>query len=200
MNILYLHGFQSSSNSSTVNYLKTKINKSDNFYFFDLPESPELAIKFISDKIKELSIDILIGTSLGGVYAYNFELPKICINPAFQFNLQPGNYKFFNTRSDNKKTFNITDNDVEWFNTLCSGFRYKPIKDKLFYLSYILIGTKDTYVSFDKLKDYTNKYDSIIYHDFEHRLDNNTIDTILMPILDKLKQAIETLNKLDLHE
>lgn len=199
MNILYLHGFQSSSNSNTSNYLKSKL-VDDNFYSFDLPHKPKDAIEFIKTKIKELKIDILIGTSLGGVYAYNFEISKICINPAFQFTLTENKYDYFNKRNDNQTFFTIDSDDVKYFNELIESFKYKQLIDKLFNLSYILIGKQDEYISFDKIFNFTNVYDEFIFDDFGHRLTNDIIDNILLTTINKLKNSIITLNNLNLHE
>ena len=201
MNILYLHGFQSSSNSNTVVYLKQQLQKNNHtFYCFDLPHQPQLAIQKIKQKIAELKIDIVIGTSLGGVYAYNFEIPKICINPAFQFELKEGKYEFFNKRDDNETEFIITQQDVNYFNGLVVSYKFKIPKDKLFNTSYVLIGTDDTYVKFDKLTQFTNKYDEIIYAKFEHRLTENIIDTYVIDLVQKLSQSINSINEMNIHE
>jgi len=201
MNILYLHGFQSSSNSPTVQYLKQQLTKSKHtFYCFDLPHQPKSAIQKIKQKIAELKIDIIIGTSLGGVYAYNFELPKICINPAFQFELKEGKYQYFNKRDNGETQFDITDQDVNYFNSLVVSYKFKLPKDKLFNTSYILIGTDDTYVKFDKLKQFTNQYDEFIYAKFEHRLTENIIDTYLLDLVEKLSQSINSINEMNIHE
>lgn len=199
MNILYLHGFQSSSNTNTVKYLQNKL-LNDNFYCVDLPYQPEQAIKFIESKIIELNIDIIVGTSLGGVYAYNFDLPKICINPAFQFKLLPGSYQYFNKRNNGEINFIITENDLLYLNQLINSYKTKLPIDPLFYMSYILIGTDDNVVSFDNLNNYTNVYDEIIYHKFEHRLTETIIDDVLIDLIERLKKSINTLNNIDLHE
>lgn len=201
MNILYLHGFQSSSNSNTVAYLKQQLHKNNHtLYCFDLPHQPKLSIQKIKQKIVELKIDIIIGTSLGGVYAYNFEIPKICINPAFQFEFKEGHYQYFNKRDNNETEFIITDQDVNYFNSLVVSYKFKLPKDKLFNTSYVLVGTDDTYVKFDKLKQFTNKYDEIIYAKFEHRLTENVIDMYVIDLVEKLAQSINSINEMNVHE
>lgn len=193
MNILYLHGFQSSSNSNTINYLKNNINTEHKVFSIDLPHQPELAIKLIEDTIKELNINILIGTSLGGVYAYNFEIPRICINPGFQFNMEPGNYTYFNTRSTGETIFSITSDDVAYFKELIESYKYRLPIDELHHTSYILIGNQDDVVEFDKLASYTNIYDEIIYDDFGHRLTDEIIDKHIFGLIDKLTNTINSI-------
>ncbi len=201
MNILYLHGFQSSSNSSNVEYLKQQLTKSKHvFYCLDLPHQPKSAIDFIETKIKELKIDIIIGTSLGGVYAYNFEIPKICINPAFQFELKEGKYQYFNKRDNNETEFIFSNDDISYIKKLIKSYKNKNVIDPLFYTSYILIGTDDTYVSFDKIKNYTNKFDTIIYAKFEHRLTENIIETYVLNLIQKLSDSIDSINNMGIHE
>jgi predicted esterase YcpF (UPF0227 family) len=201
MNILYLHGFRSSSNSPTVNYLKNKLSKNgDNFFCFDLPTQPKQAIDFIKNKIKKLKIDILIGTSLGGLYAYNFEIPRICINPAFEFKLTANNYTVFNNRNDNITEFTITEDDVDYLTNLVNSFKNKLPIDPLFYMSDIVIGTDDDHITYNKLSQYTNIYDNIIYKKFGHRLTENIIDNVIVGLVNDLKNSISALNKNNLHE
>jgi len=193
MNILYLHGFQSSSSSNTINYLKNNISNDHVVFSIDLPHQPELAINLISDTIKKLKIDIIIGTSLGGLYAYNFEMPRICINPAFQFDMKPGIYKYLNPRINNETHFSIDYNDVLYLKKLKESYKNRLPIDELHYTSYILIGNNDDVVNFDKLSTYTNIYDEIIYDDFEHRLTTEIIDKHIFNLIDKLDKVIETI-------
>lgn len=193
MNILYLHGFQSSSSSNTINYLKNNISNDHVVFSIDLPHQPELAINLISDTIKKLKIDIIIGTSLGGLYAYNFEMPRICINPAFQFDMKPGIYKYLNPRINNETHFSIDYNDVLYLKKLKESYKNRLPIDELHYTSYILIGNNDDVVNFDKLSTYTNIYDEIIYDDFEHRLTTEIIDKHIFNLIDKLDKVIDTI-------
>ncbi len=187
MNILYLHGFQSSANGNTVEYLREKLKHV--LYSFDLPHKPKEAIQLIEEKIKEYKIDIIIGTSLGGVYAYNFKMPRICINPGFQFTLETGEYTYFNQRENNEKEFTISDDDISYLTQLTENYKAQPIINELDHQSYILIGTEDKVVHFDKLKEFTNDNDQIIYANFGHRLNQQIIDEQVLPLIKKLENT-----------
>lgn len=186
MDILYLHGFQSSSNSRTIKYLRSKLKNNIHLHCFDLPHKPQEALEFIRNKIEELNIDLLIGTSLGGVYAYNFEIPKICINPAFQFELKSGHYNYLNNRINGESSFSIDDEDVNFFNNLCDSYIYRTKDKQELYPTYILIGLNDDYISFSEIDKYLSKNDIIQYHNFKHRLDNFIIDNVLINLIGKI--------------
>ena len=81
--LLYIHGFRSSAQSSTI--LNIKANDLDvEVHAFDVTHHPVESIKMIEKYIADHSIDILAGTSLGGFYTLcaNVDIPKIAVNPA----------------------------------------------------------------------------------------------------------------------
>ena len=82
MNILYLHGFGSSGNSTTVNLLKQYF-PDDLILSPDIPCNIKDGITFVRQYYREHKVDLIIGTSLGGFYAMNLAgVKKIVINPA----------------------------------------------------------------------------------------------------------------------
>jgi|SRR5690554_5460273 len=193
MNILYLHGFRSSGNSDTANYIQDKLGTRHTVFCFDLPHQPKKAIELITEKIKELEIDIIIGTSLGGVYAYNFEMPKICVNPGFQFTIQPGDYTYFKGRENGETEFTITQEDIKYLEGLVESYKTRESADELFYLSYILIGEDDDQVKFDKINHYINMYDELVYAKFGHRLTNEIIDRYIIHYIRQLFKSIQAI-------
>ena len=70
MNILYLHGYGSSGQSSTVEYLK-KALPDDHITAPDIPVDPAEALPFLRKLCDDEHFDIIIGTSMGGMYAQN---------------------------------------------------------------------------------------------------------------------------------
>ena len=89
MKILYLHGFNSSSNSNKAQIFKNSEFVKDlnvEVIFPDLPISPEEAVEDISKILKNCNFNIsLIGSSLGGFYATYisdiYNLKSVSINP-----------------------------------------------------------------------------------------------------------------------
>lgn len=92
--ILYVHGLGSSSLSTTVMQLKTNLPKvlNESFEIFspDIPELPSEALPFIQTFAHLNSIDLVIGSSLGGFKVINTQfLSKVnllVINPVVDFN------------------------------------------------------------------------------------------------------------------
>lgn len=121
--LLYIHGFRSSAQSSTI--LNVKANYRDvEVHAFDVTHHPVESIKKIEDYIAENSIDILAGTSLGGFYTLcaKVDIPKIAVNPA----INPENslsvlpeigqeVEYYNPREDGVETFKCTLADLDEF-------------------------------------------------------------------------------------
>ncbi len=92
--ILYVHGLGSSSQSSTAQQLRCHFPKvlKDSFEFFspDIPELPNEAIPFIELFVALNSIDLVIGSSLGGFKVLNcnfdYQVKRVVINPVVDFN------------------------------------------------------------------------------------------------------------------
>ena len=70
MNILYLHGYGSSGQSSTVEFLK-KALPNDHITAPDIPVDPAEALPYLRNLCDDEHFDIIIGTSMGAQYAQN---------------------------------------------------------------------------------------------------------------------------------
>lgn len=89
MNIIYLHGFNSSSLSIKGLSLKQYCSELGiNVHLPDLNRSPDLVVKQVSELIESLQDVALVGSSLGGFFATYFvakyNVPAVLINPAMQ--------------------------------------------------------------------------------------------------------------------
>ena len=114
--LLYIHGFRSSAQSSTI--LNVKANFHDvEVHAFDVTHHPVESINKIENYISEHDIDILVGTSLGGYYTLcaKVDIPKIAVNPAvnpedsLRFLPEIGHeVEYFNPREDGVQTFKCT--------------------------------------------------------------------------------------------
>ena len=90
-NVIYLHGFQSSSRSEKAQVLSSYLKSFEpkvSFHAPDLPFSPEQTLEHVSVLLETLSGKkiLLVGSSMGGFYAsylsQKFRVPAILINPA----------------------------------------------------------------------------------------------------------------------
>ena len=121
--LLYIHGFRSSAQSSTI--LNVKANFLDvEVHAFDVTHHPVESINKIENYISEHDIDILVGTSLGGYYTLcaKVDIPKIAVNPAvnpedsLRFLPEIGHeVEYFNPREDGVQTFKCTLADLDEF-------------------------------------------------------------------------------------
>jgi uncharacterized protein len=88
VNIIYIHGFRSSGDSSKADIMRSAFPESE-IFSPTLSPNPEEAIETLQRIIRENNDDILlVGTSLGGFYALYlsclFRIPCIAMNPAWQ--------------------------------------------------------------------------------------------------------------------
>ena len=90
MNIIYLHGFQSSALSIKGQQIKAFCQQHTDFqvYLPDLNMPPQQVLTHVSDMIAGLGQVVLIGSSLGGFYATQLVakhgVPAVLINPAMR--------------------------------------------------------------------------------------------------------------------
>lgn len=193
MNILYIHGFQSSGNSNTVKKIAQFLD--DELHSPDIPSSPKEAILFLNDYMKNNQIDIVIGTSLGGLYAMQLNKPKIIINPALKFSKLPGKYLYLNKRENNETEFYFDSDDIQYVMDMINPHTYDP---EYIGLSYVIIGKYDELINFNEidLDYYFTYYDSIQYVDMGHRLSEEVIENVLIKTIAKVKKNIETIKNI----
>ena len=118
--IVYFHGYGSSSQSSTVKYL-TKKMPDLNVIAPDIPIDPEEALPFLKNYCANNKADLIIGTSMGGMYAMQMtDYPRICVNPALHMSqltgvLQVGTFERFQPTADGQTHFTITEDIIRHF-------------------------------------------------------------------------------------
>ncbi len=121
--LLYIHGFRSSAQSSTIRNIKASYHEVE-VHAFDVTHHPVESIKKIEDYVAAHGIDILAGTSLGGYYTLcaRVDIPKIAVNPAvnpedsLRFLPEIGQeVEYYNRREDGVQTFKCTLADLDEF-------------------------------------------------------------------------------------
>lgn len=183
--ILYVHGFASSGQSTTPQNLKILMPEAK-IIAPDLPIEPFEAMDLLNDIITKEKPSLIIGTSMGGMYAQMlYNVDRILVNPAFEIaatmisNNMVGKVNFFNPRKDGATDFIVTKSLVQ---------RYKEVSEQCFKqvssdkaLVYGLFGKHDPMVhTFDVFNKY---YNNAIYFEGEHRLDEHVILHSLLPII-----------------
>ena len=88
MNIIYLHGFQSSTLSIKGQFIQAFCQNQHHVHLPDLNMPPEHVLTHVSEMIECLDQVVLIGSSLGGFYATQLvakhAVPAVLINPAMR--------------------------------------------------------------------------------------------------------------------
>ena len=186
--IVYFHGYGSSGASGTVESLRRLLPEHE-VTAPDIPVDPVEALPFLRSYCEENKPDLIIGTSMGGMYAQQmFGFRKICVNPAFNMSqaskvLKTGTHKFFNRRKDNKKEFTITREIIQHFNMM-ERQQFKGITDFDRENTYGLFGIHDTVVNtYDLFKKH---YANAQRFDGEHRLNEAALSKAVVPLVRKI--------------
>lgn len=191
MKLIYFHGFASSGASGTVQLLR-KMLPSAEVIAPDIPVDPEEALPFLKDLVEAEQPDVIVGTSMGGMYAQQMHGHlRVCVNPAFRMStmskvLHTGEHKWLNGRKDSAKTFRVTADTLKHFNQmerkqfdgitsddkdLCYGF---------FGINDTLVNPINTYNTFMKYYHHAERIEA------EHQLNEKVLRKYLLPLLHQL--------------
>ncbi len=171
LKIIYLHGFNSSSNSKKAKIFKNSklvVSSGIKVFFPDLPVSPKEAIKNILSLAKSCDFKVsLIGSSLGGFYstyiADTYNLKSININPVVPNHLKDmkdliGNHQ--NYHSDESYLF--SEDMYEYLHKI----KIKKLKYPLNHLS--LIQLEDEVLNHFKTLSYYKNSNLCVEKDGSH--------------------------------
>ncbi|MCI7496647.1 MAG: hypothetical protein MSA80_04590 [Prevotella sp.] len=193
MKIIYFHGFGSSGASGTVEMLRN-LFPNDTIIAPDIPIDPLEALPYLQNLCKDEQVDLVIGTSMGGMYAHQMKgFYRICVNPALNMStasgvMKTGIHKFFNRRKDNQKEFKVTRELIQHHNMI-ERQQFKNITDDDKMKCYGLFGINDPVV---KTYDLFHKhYPNVIRFEGEHRLNDKVLRKVVQPLVEKLRGEIE---------
>ncbi len=193
--IIYFHGFGSSGASGTVATLR-RLLPDVAIVAPDIPIDPIDALPYLKTLCKSESPDLIIGTSMGGMYAHQMHgYKRICVNPAINMSttskvLKTGTFKFFNRRKDNAKEFKITKDIIQHYNSI-ERQQFKDITEKDKTDCYGLFGIHDKTVNtYDLFKKH---YPNVKRFDGEHRLNEKIIKSVVLPLIKDLIYTEQTI-------
>lgn len=185
MNIVYFHGLSSSGNSRTGQKLK-QLFPEENVITPDIPVSPKEALPFLKKLVSDLDPEntIIIGTSMGGMYAQQMSgFKRILVNPAFHVSntLKKSigeTLPFYSQREDGLSEFFVTDGLIQEFEEMESQ-QFDNATDPENVTA--LFGINDTTVNCKKefLQYYTNFADFV----GEHQLSPENIEKVVVPVI-----------------
>jgi predicted esterase YcpF (UPF0227 family) len=192
--IVYLHGFGSNGQSSTVGYLSKRLPEC-NVLAPDIPINPFEAMPFLQNYCKQHQADLIIGTSMGAMYAIQLtDYPRICVNPALRMSqltdiLKPGTFEFFQPNKNGETLFTITEDTIQQFRDMeahmYDGFTKENCKD-----CWGFFGDEDTTVNWKE--EFANHFAPNIqtFHG-GHRMTNAILREVIVPFV-KMKLLTTT--------
>lgn len=185
--ILYVHGFGSSGLSGTVTRIREVLPQAQ-VIAPDLPIHPVDAMELLQRMCKETNPDLIIGTSMGGMYSemlYGYD--RIVVNPALQMgdtmlsHNMVGAQHFSNPRQDGIQDFIVTKTMVKEYKEITaqcfSGVNAEEQQHHVFGL----FGDEDSTV--DTFDLFHAHYPHAIHFHGEHRMNDKSFMNSVLPVI-----------------
>lgn len=189
--IIYFHGFGSSSQSGTIQTLR-ELLPDYKVIAPDIPVDPTDALPYLLELCKYVKPDVVIGTSMGGMYAQQMcGFKRICVNPAFEMSvkskmLKVGTFEYFKPRKDGATHFTITPKIIENFARM-EERQFAGARDDQDGQVWGLFGSNDKQVNCEEI--FRRYYSNVIRFDGEHRMNDVVIRDVLVPLIQKLANS-----------
>lgn len=184
--IMYVHGFASSAQSGTVTRFRTMLPQAKTVAY-DLPVDPHEAIALLKEKVQEHQPDLIVGTSMGGMYTeqlYGYD--RIIVNPAFEIadtmgaHGMIGKQTFQNPRQDGVQEFIVTKAMVKEYRNVqeqCFAHVTEEEQQRV----WGLFGDADPLVHTMPL--FQQHYTHAISFHGEHRMDDSIFINSVIPVI-----------------
>lgn len=190
--ILYLHGFSSAGSTGTAVALRNYLFQDYGITVLspDIPVMPSMAIPFLKDLAANEAPDLIIGTSMGAMYAELLKgFPRICVNPALHmaklltFKHLNKNVDFQNKRQDGATSFKVDKQMVAEFKDIEKNLSLKNITPAEKQLVWGVFGKNDPLVNCQDefIKAYGKDHFRLI--EGEHSLTQTMIKKDILPII-----------------
>lgn len=183
--ILYVHGFRSSGSSGTPNTIR-RLMSDCRVISPDLPVNGEEAVTLLRKIVEEENIDVVVGTSMGGMLAQKLRgVYKILVNPSFHvsntFRKNMGVVSYFKPRMDGATEFEITPEIVESYERLETS-QFDGITEDEQRITIGMFGRNDDTVNC--LDEFSRHYRKVRFFNGGHRLDEDAIRRVIVPALE----------------
>jgi predicted esterase YcpF (UPF0227 family) len=184
--VMYVHGFGSSAQSGTVQRLREVLCQAT-IVAEDIPLHPQEAVDRLQQWCHEQQPDLIIGTSMGGMYAeqlYGYD--RICVNAALEMGEtmkahgMTGTQQFQNPRLDGVQEFYVDKALVKEYKDQ-SEERFKGVTDDELHRVYGLFGDQDTTV--DTYDLFHGVYPQAIHFHGEHRMNDQSFMHSVVPVI-----------------
>ena len=184
--IIYVHGFMSAGSTHTAQILRDYMPQAT-VIAPDLPIHPEEAMELLHNLVKTENPDLIIGTSMGGMYTEMlYGVDRICVNPAFQMGStitesnMMGKQVYQNERQDGEKEVIVTKALVKEYKEMTEQC-FAQVTEEEQLKVFGLFGDEDPIVhTFDLFSEH---YTQAIHFHGEHRLIEKAIFHYPMPVI-----------------
>ncbi len=184
--VLYCHGFASSGQSGTVVRLR-EVLPNARVIAPDIPIHPADAITLLREVCDQEKPDLIIGTSMGGMYAEQLRgYDRICVNPALEMGEtmkshgMTGTQQFQNPRKDGIQEFYVDKSLVKEYKEQ-SEQRFLDLTDEDCQRVFGLFGDNDTTV--DTYDMFHQHYPQAIHFHGEHRMNDQSFMHSVVPVI-----------------
>ena len=184
--VLYVHGFASSGQSGTVKRLR-EVMPQAKVAAPDIPVHPEEAIALLHEVCRQEKPDLIIGTSMGGMYAEQLRgYDRICVNPALEMGEtmrahgMTGTQQFQNPRLDGVQEFYVDKTLIKEYRVQ-SEHRFEGVTDEDRRRVYGLFGDEDTTV--DTYDLFHSVYPMALHFHGEHRMNDQSFMHSVVPVI-----------------
>ena len=190
--ILYIHGFGSAGSTGTATIMRNLLYEKDvRVVSPDVPVSPLEALQFLKDFAKQEQPDLIIGTSMGGMYAEQLRgYKRILVNPSFHMARLLtfrglGNYDFQNKRADGAPRFKVDKQMIAEFKEV-EKLSFKGLTPEDKKNVYGMFGRNDPTVHTQD--DFTKVYgkEHFVVFEGEHRLNDKILKHDVLPIIEEI--------------
>lgn len=196
--ILYVHGFASSGQNGSVKALRVLFPEAE-VIAPDLPVDPHEAMAMLTEIMAEQRPDVVIGTSMGAMYAEQLRsadgshVYKVLVNPAFHLadtilkNNGLGRREYHNARKDGETSFLVNKGLLEAFRDV-SSHAFGNLDEDCLQDTWFLFGRNDSLV--DCREETNGHYPQCIQFDGEHYLNDEVMLRSVMPVLQWIHDRI----------
>ena len=182
--IMYVHGFLSSGQSGTVKMLQ-ELMPNATLVADDIPVHAEEAIAMLRDMQQREKPDLIIGTSMGGMFTEMLHsTDRILVNPAFEMgntmSSMTGRQEFQNPRKDGVQELMVNKGLIKEYKDI-TALCFQNVTPEEQSRVYGLFGDKDPVVhTFDLFHEH---YPQAIRFHGEHRLIDKVAFHYLAPVI-----------------
>jgi hypothetical protein len=184
--IMYVHGFASSGQSGTVSRIR-EVFPNATVIAPDVPVKPLEAVDLLNKLCREEQPDLIIGTSMGGMYAEQLRgFDRICVNPALEIaetmrqHGMTGTQQFQNPRQDGVQEFYVDKAMVKEYREV-SERRFEGLDDEDRQRVFGLFGDEDTLVNTFGM--FAAHYPQATHFHGEHRMNDKSFMQAVVPVV-----------------